>query len=286
MPSIFHNFNFNGQIYPENHAVMSIHNRGFKYGDGLFESMRLMAGKINFIDLHADRIRKGMKLLKIEGYSHIDEYFIKEKVDELVKRNRIGQNGRIRLTVFRDGEGLYSPTSNKYGYALEVLKIEERRYAYNNQGLIVGVYDTIPKPVNLLSNLKTCNSIPFVMAGIYKTTNSLDEVLLLNQDGFLCESMSCNLFVVYDNKLYTPALSEGCIEGVMRNVVIRIAKENNLPLIEAQINPMILNEAQEVFLTNASRGIQWVMGYGIKRYFNEMSKFLSAKLNELKSYTS
>ena len=88
-----------------------------------------------------------------------------------------------------------------------------------------------------------------------------------------------NVFVVYNKQIYTPALSEGCIGGVMRQVVMRIIKENELPLIEAQISPEILNEAEEVFLTNASRGIQWVMGFNSKRYFNEVSKELLDRLN-------
>ena len=119
------------------------------------------------------------------------------------------------------------------------------------------------------------------MAGIFKTQNKLDEVFLLNQNGFLCEAGSSNIFVWYQNHLYTPALSEGCVEGVMRQVMINIAKKNNIAITEAQINPEILYEADEVFLTNASRGIQWVMGYGVKRYFNKVSKMLLDELNKL-----
>ena len=132
-----------------------------------------------------------------------------------------------------------------------------------------------------MSNSKTSNALIYVLAGIYKNQNALDEVLILNQNGFLCESVSSNVFVVYDRKLYTPALNEGCIAGVMRQVVMRLAKENNIELVEAQINPDILNEADEVFLTNAAKGIQWVMGYNHKRYFNEVSRFLNDKLNLL-----
>ncbi|MBC7400896.1 MAG: aminotransferase class IV, partial [Mucilaginibacter sp.] len=132
-----------------------------------------------------------------------------------------------------------------------------------------------------LSNIKTCNSLTYVMAGLYKAQNNLDEVFLLNQNGFLCEASSSNVFVWYQNHLYTPALSEGCVEGVMRQVIINIAKKSNIPVTEAQINPEILYEADEVFLTNASKGIQCVMGYGIKRYFNKVSKVFMDELNKL-----
>jgi len=271
--------NFNGSILPADQLIFKANNRGFRYGDGLFESMRYMKGKLKFPEMHIDRIQKGMKLLRFDNCSLIDAWFLREKVEELVRRNRTGADARIRLTVFRDSEGLYSPVSNKFGYVLEIQKLDESQYVLNKKGLIIDVYDEIPKPVNALSNLKTCNAMIYVLAGIYKNQNALDEVLILNHNGFLCESMSSNVFVVYDRKLYTPALNEGCIAGVMRQIVMRLAKENDIELVEAQINPDILNEADEVFLTNAGKGIQWVMGYNNKRYFNEVSRFLSEKLN-------
>ncbi|WP_449435592.1 aminotransferase class IV [Pedobacter steynii] len=143
------------------------------------------------------------------------------------------------------------------------------------------MFDELTKSVDKLSNYKTCNSLVYVMAGLYKKQYNLDEAFILNQNGFLCESISSNIFVVYDKQIYTPALSEGCIAGVMRNVVMSIAKTNEIPVVQAQINPEVLKEAEEVFITNAVGGIRWVMGYGRKRYFNEVTKLLSDKLNTL-----
>ena len=276
--------NFNGSILPSDHPIFEAHNRGFRYGDGLFESMRFLKGKLKFPEMHIDRIQKGMKLLKFDNYSLIDTWFIREKTEELIRRNKVGADARIRLTIFRDSGGFYTPDSNKFAYLLELHKLDDSQYVLNKKGLIIDVYDKVPKPVNILSNSKTSNALIYVLAGIYKNQNALDEVLILNQNGFLCESVSSNVFVVYDRKLYTPALNEGCIAGVMRQVVMRLAKENNIELVEAQINPDILNEADEVFLTNAAKGIQWVMGYNHKRYFNEVSRFLNDKLNLLQSF--
>ena len=273
--------NFNGQIVPSDQQVLSVNNRGFRYGDGLFESMRYMNGAIKFPELHIDRIQKGMKVLKLDNNSHIDSWFLREKVEELVRRNKIGNDARVKLTVFRDADGLYTPDSNKTGYVLESQALNDSQYTLNPKGLIIDVFDELTKPINILANLKTCNSLVYVLAGVYKNQHALDEVMILNQNGFLCESISSNVFVVYDRKLYTPALNEGCIGGVMRQVVMRLAKENNIELVEAQVNPEILNEADEVFVTNATKGIQWVMGYNNKRYFNEVAKFLSEKLNKL-----
>jgi branched-chain amino acid aminotransferase len=221
-----------------------------------------------------------MKALKIDGYSQMDAWFLKEKAEDLSRRNKV-KHGRLRLTVYRNSEGLYAPTQNKMGWCLELTPVDEPRYFLNEKGLIMDIYDELPQPTNYLSNIKTCNSLIYVMAGLYKTQNKLDDVFLLNQNGNLCEAGSSNIFIWYQNHLYTPALSEGCVEGVMRQVIINIAKQNNIPVTEAQISPDILYEAEEVFLTNAGRGIQCVMGFGVRRYFNEISKQLVEELNKL-----
>jgi branched-chain amino acid aminotransferase len=272
--------NFNGEIIPADSKVLPVANRSFRYGDGLFESMRMLKGQLKFADLHADRLQRGMKALKMDGYSQMDAYFLKEKAEQLSIRNK-SKHGRLRLTVYRDSDGLYTPLQNKVGYCLEFVPADEPRYFLNDKGLIVDVFTDLPKPSNYLSNIKTCNSLTYVMAGLYKSQNNLDDVFLLNQNGFLCEASSSNVFIWYQNHLYTPALSEGCVEGVMRQVIINIAKKSNVPVTEAQINPEILYEADEVFLTNASKGIQSVMGYGIRRYFNKVSKVFMDELNKL-----
>jgi len=272
--------NYNGEILDEDDKIFTITNRGYKYGDGLFETMRVSNGKLNFADLHADRLQKGMKTLKLEGYSNFDAYFLKDKVDELCKRNKVTKNAKVRLSVFRDAEGLYTPTQNKSAYTLEITPLDSPFYQINAKGLIMDIYDDIQKPINKLSNLKTSNALLYVMAGIHKEQMRLDEAFILNQNGFLCETISANVFLVYKGQIYTPALSEGCIGGVMRQVVMQLTQEHDLNMIEAQINPEILDEVEEVFITNASKGIQWVMGFNRKRYFNEVSRFLVDKLNK------
>ncbi|RAJ25015.1 aminotransferase class IV [Pedobacter cryoconitis] len=271
----------NDQFIAIDQAILTAKNRGFRYGDGLFESMRMSGGKLKFAELHADRLQAGMNALKMEGGILFDDYFLKQKTAELCKRNKLKDNVRFRLSVYREGEGLYTPDGNKSGYVLEAGPLAPGGYELNKKGLIINVYDEITKPINKLSTYKTSNSLLYVMAGLYKQQNRLDEAFILNQHGFLCESISSNVFVVYDKQIYTPALSEGCIAGVMRNVVMKVAKTNQIPVIEAQINPEVLNEADEVFITNATSGIRWVMGYGKKRYFNEITKSLSSLLNAL-----
>ncbi len=276
--------NFNGDIIPADSKVLTVTNRSFRYGDGVFESMRLLKGKLQFPELHAGRLQGGMKALKIEGYSQMDDWFLKDKASDLAARNKI-KDGRLRLTVFRDSDGLYTPESNKAAFCLEIEPTATTGYELNARGLIMDIYTELHKPVNALSNFKTCNSLVYVMAGIYKSQNKLDDAFLLNQEGFLCESTSSNLFVWYKNQLYTPGLSEGCVSGVMRKVIMQLAGKLGIPVVEAQINPNILYEAEEVFLTNATRGVQWVLGFGVKRYFNKASKQLADELNKATFFT-
>lgn len=272
---------YNDQFIPAEQAILTAKNRGFRYGDGLFETMKMSAGKLKFAELHADRLQAGMAALKMDGGILFDAYFLKQKAAELCKKNKLRDNVRFRLSVYREGEGLYTPESNKSGYLLEAAALSQAGYELNKKGLIVSVYDELTKQVNKLSNYKTSNALLYVMAGLYKKQHRLDEAFILNQHGFLCESISSNVFVIYGKQIYTPALSEGCIAGVMRNMVMQTAKAHDIPIIEAQINPEVLKAAEEVFITNATSGIRWVMGYGKKRYFNETTKQLSSLLNAL-----
>ncbi len=264
-----------------NTPILLAGNRSFRYGDGLFETIRMRNGKLDFADFHVDRLKEGMKILKMEGSALLDEYFLKQKTAELCKKNKIKDNVKFRLQIYRKGDGLYTPNSNKFGYLLEATPLVNDQYELNKKGLIVDIYPEMTKSVDLLANLKTSSSLLYVMAGLYKKQHRLDESIILNQHGFICESISSNIFVIYDKQIYTPALSEGCINGVMRRVVMQLAKVNNISIIEAQLNPEVLRQADEVFVTNAIGGIRWVMGYGRKRYFNETAKHLSALLNSI-----
>lgn len=272
---------FNDEFHAIDSPILTASNRSFKFGDGLFESMRMMNNKLQFADLHADRLVAGMKALKMDGHALMDDYFLRQKTTDLAKKNRWNGNVRFRLSIYREGAGVYTPEVNKAGYVLEGLPLQSSEYELNAKGLIIDVFDEMTKSIDKLSNFKTSNALLYVMAGLFKSQNRLDEAIILNQAGFLCESISSNVFVVYNKQIYTPALTEGCVSGVMRTAIMQICKMNDVPLIEAQINPEILKEAEEVFITNATQGIQWVMGYGRKRYFNEFSKFLNEKLNAI-----
>lgn len=275
-----HYINVDGNLIPEEVSFIQVENRGFRYGDGVFETMLWENGGMRFLKYHLDRLRESLQIIKIEDYARFDLYFVRTKTEELIRKNNlIGKSVRVRLIVYRAGGGLYGPEANKSSFVLQVSPIKQEPVD-KKVGLIVGLYTEYKKPFSDLSKLKSLNSLIYVMAGWFKNKFSYDDVLLVNQEGNLCESLTSNVFVYYEKTLYTPAISEGCIAGVMRRVVIELAEKEGIEVVEAEISPAIMNEADEIFCTNAVQGIQWVMGYKQKRYFNRISRILQERLKE------
>jgi branched-chain amino acid aminotransferase len=150
----------------------------------------------------------------------------------------------------------------------------------NDKGLIIGIYDEVKKPINLFSSYKTANSLIYILAGIFKNLNKYDDCLILNEKGHLIEAVSSNIFIVKNGVLYTPPITEACIDGIMRKQVINIAKKNEISFAEQPLFVDDLLKADEVFLTNSISGIQWAAAYKNKRYFKKISEFLLRKVNE------
>jgi branched-chain amino acid aminotransferase len=193
----------------------------------------------------------------------------------------VTSDGRVRLTVYRNEGGLYAPSDNKVSYVVEVYPVEEKGYVLNTKGYTVDLFTEFKKAQNSLSSIKSANSAIYVMAGIYKTQQQFDECLLLNDKHHIIEGISSNVFAVKNGVLYTPPVSDGCVNGVMRKKIIEIAQANKIAVYEISVMQNVLLGADELFLTNTINGIRWVVAYKQKRYFNTTSKKITEKLNEL-----
>lgn len=231
-------------------------NRGLKYGDGLFETIRVSKGRILYLEDHFNRLSQGLSTLQMQNAESplLLEQFQKILLDFLYKQSNA--NLRIRITFFRQSGGLYTPQKQNYHYFLEAQPLEKEYYAYQQQGVMLGCSSRVRLAMDSLSNLKTISALPYVLAGIEKKQNGWDDCLLLNAEGRVAEAIAANVFVVKDKNIYTPALSEGCVAGVMRKQIIRLAQFNDLELFEAKIKLEDLASANEIFLTNAIQGIQ------------------------------
>ncbi|MDI3527210.1 MAG: branched-chain amino acid aminotransferase [Tenuifilum sp.] len=271
----------NGEYHKADAQVLKASNRAFHYGDGLFETIHCYGTEPLHIDLHYDRLAKGLRILEIELSQLYTPKKFKEIITKLLNKNRLFGSTRVRITVFRDGEGFYTPKGFSASILIESQPLQSKLYEYNQQGLVIDIYNEIKKPINILSPVKSCNSLLYVKAGLYRLKKGLDECVVLNEKGRIAESISSNIFIVKKGEIFTPGVGEGCIPGVMRKVVINLAKKIGYNVYDdVAINTKVFNNCDEVFLTNAITGIRWVLGVGINRYFNTLSKNLSAELNK------
>ncbi len=273
----------NGQVLPADTPQIYHNNRSFCYGDSLFETIHAHGVNLHFFEDHFERLTRGMKALKMESPLLFSQKYLEDEITGLIMRNRMFTGNRIRLTVFRNSGGYYTPSDFQISWLIEVTPLLQQEYLLNEKGLRTGMYESIRKPVNVLSAYKTGNSLIYTMAGIYKMENNLDDCFLINSEGNLVEAISSNIFLVKNRSLLTPPVGEGPVLGIIRRQIIRIAREMKISVYEQAIKPGYLLDAEECFLTNTVTGIQWVVGYKNKRYYNKMAAEL---LEELKKKAS
>ncbi len=271
---------YNDEYYPEDTPLFSADNRAFRYGDSLFETIHCNGTQIQFFDEHMERLQQGMTQLKMIIPVHFHET-IETNIKNLISRNKSFLGTRIRLSIFRNPGGFYTPKTNAISYLIESSKLEEPQYFLNRKGLKIGLMDTYKKTSNALSKFKTGNSLPFILGGLYKNEMNWDDCLFINERHNLVESVSSNFFMVKNDVLYTPSLESGAVSGIMREQIIQIALNIGITVYdECIIKPEQLMVADEIFLTNAIVGIRWVVAYGQRRYFNKCAKILIEELND------
>jgi len=273
--------NHNGTHFPSDQPLFSVNNRAFRYGDAVFETIRIANYNPQFLKEHIQRLFIGMSVLKMQANLFFNETFFEQAILELARKNGISSDGRVRLTIYRNSGGLYAPDDNTVSYLIECSTMGTIGYALNAKGYTVDLYTELKKSQSPLSSIKSANCAIYVMAGIYKKMNSLDECILVNDKGAITEAISSNIFAVKNGVLYTSPIADGCVDGVMRKKIIEIAQANRIAVYELSIMQNVLLGADELFLTNAINGINWVVAYKQKRYFNNTSKKLVEKLNEL-----
>lgn len=257
--------NYNGQFISEDTTEINYNNRAFKYGDGLFETLRVEDESVVFCEDHYFRLMASMRMLRMEIPMHFTLEFFELEILKTINANR-GDENRVKFTVFRDAEGLYTPDSNKIAYVIEVKKVAtEAKKIYE-----VDLYKDFMVNPNLLSTVKTNNKITNVLASIYAKENNLANCVLLNSNKNVVEFTNGNIFIIKGNVISTPPLSDGCVKGVMRkNIIDVLSKNDKYEIEEVSISPFAIQKADEVFLTNVIVGIQPITKYR-KKNFGEL----------------
>jgi branched-chain amino acid aminotransferase len=273
--------NFNGDL--QTTTPMALHeNRGFLYGDGVFETIKVAHGKVLFLEDHYFRLMATMRIVRMKIPMNFTLEFFEAELLKTVAANSCADAARVRCTVFRNAGGYYLPETNTVSYLMQATALSAAAYVLSTAPYEVDLYKDFYITKHLLSTLKTTNKMLHITGSIFAQENGLQTCLLLNNDKNVVEALHGNLFMRTGTTVITPPLSEGCLNGIMRKQLLRILQKQNIyTLVEQPISPFDLQKADELFVTNVIRGIQPITTYRKKTYTNELAECLLSDLNTL-----
>mgnify|MGYP000498056013 CR=1 FL=1 len=267
--------NFNGELLPANTFLISSENRAYQYGDALFETVKVQRNKIAFWEDHYFRLMASMRMLRMKIPMNFTLEFLQEEILKTVVAHSKTTSYRVRISVSRKEGGLYTPLTNEIDY---LIKVSENTFETKDT-FTIDIFKDFYNSSGLMSTLKTTNRMLNTVASIYAFENDLDACILINERKGVVEVTNGNIFVVKDNIIKTPALTEGCIKGVVRKKIIEIIHKNpDYTIEETVISPFEIQKADEVFITNAIMGIQAVTHYRKKIFQTEIGAKLSKNL--------
>jgi branched-chain amino acid aminotransferase len=270
--------NNNGTIQQE--ATFSLAtNRGFLFGDSVFETVRTLNKKVLFLEDHYFRLMASMRICRMEIPMHFTMEYFESQILNLILHSNAPAN-RVRFSVFRIGDGFYMPTTNDVEFLVTFQPLENEVYFFNEANYEVELFKDAYVTKQLLSTLKTNNKMIQITGSIFAKENGYQNCLLLNDEKNVVEALQGNVFMKMGNQLLTPPISDGCLNGIMRKQVLALAqKVEGLQVIEKSISPFDLQKADELFITNVIQGIQPITKYRKKTYENGLAKELQVKLN-------
>ena len=272
--------NFNGAIVSKDANLLG-QNRGFLFGDAVFETVKIINSKILFLEDHYFRLMSSMRVIRMEIPMNFTIEYLEEQIITLVKTQNLATSARARITVYRNDGGYYLPQNNTVSFLISAQSLENSLYSINQNEYIVDLYTDFYVTKQLLSSIKTTNKIINVTGSIFANENGLDNCLLLNDSKNVIEALQGNIFILNGNTLTTPAVSEGCLNGVMRKQILAFARKiENIEVVEGVISPFDLQKADELFITNVIKGIQPITKYRKKEFGNDFASLLLQKLNE------
>jgi branched-chain amino acid aminotransferase len=259
----------NGKLLPDNEPVFLAANRSYRYGDGLFETVKVRDGKLVLGAFHFERLFGGLSLLDYNIPAHFTTSQIEVEILSLCQENGCEKSARVRLSVSRGDGGLYDDAGS-FHYLVECWPLTNNVDKLNEEGLIIDIFSGARKACDTFSNLKSANFLPYVMAARFAHQQKLDDAIVLNQHGRIADATIANIFIIKNDILVTPPLAEGCVDGVMR----RWLKEQGtrFRVQEEPLSIADLGMADELFLTNAMYGIRWVKHFREKTYGNSQTQ--------------
>ena len=271
--------NFNGVIL-DSDFQLSVNNRSFLYGDGVFETLKIVDNTILFFEDHYFRLMASMRIVRMEIPMSFTLEFLESQILSLVNQLAIENSARVRITVYRNEGGYYAPNQNSVSYVIQAAPLSNKTYTIEKSNFEVDLYKDFAVTKQLLSTLKTTNKMIHVTASIFAKENQLESCLLINDSKNVIEAISGNLFMLMGNTLIAPPISEGCLNGIMRKQIITLAKQfETIDFVEREISPFDIQKADELFITNVIQGIQPITKYRKKEFEIKLALQLLEKLN-------
>ena len=273
--------NYNGEILPSDNNLSSS-NRAFLYGDGVFETLKIVNNTILFLEDHYFRLMASMRIVRMKIPNNFTLEYLEAQILNLAKAQNCENSARVRFTVFRNDGGFYLPNTNSVSFQIQVFPLENTLYSFSDANYEVDLYKDFFISKQLLSTIKITNKMINITGSIFAEENDLQNCILLNNDKNVVEALNGNLFMLLGNKLITPPISEGCLNGIMRKQILQIAKKiESVEVIEEVISPFDLQKADELFITNVISGIQPITKYRKKEYKTDLAKEILTNLNAL-----
>lgn len=271
--------NYNGTIVQS--ADIAVHqNRAFLYGDAVFETLKTLDGKILFAEDHYFRLMASMRILRMEIPMSFTQEYMESQVTALTQLLVPAPSYRVRLTFFRKPGGKYLPDDNNSEFIITAEPLENALYSLTEAPYEVELFKDYYITKQLLSTLKTTNKAVHITAAIFAEENVYNNCLLVNDEKNVIEATNGNLFMLTGNKLVTPPLNDGCLNGIMRKQLLTLArKTEGFEVEEVPISPFDLQKADELFITNVITGIQPITKYRKKEYRQDFSQLLLKRLN-------
>ena len=232
-------------------------NRGFLYGDGFFETIRIVDGRIPLLDSHLERIQDALEIYQIEPQFAITDDFIYGIANSYKK------NGSLRINFFREGGGKYTPEMNELAFDSFFTEREQEFFLPTKLDLVAefknapfkeGKIDLYPEPKPIVPwmTVKSLSSIYYVLAAKYKQAKELDYLFIQNTDGYICEELISNILLQYDDEFVIPTLSSGGVNGATQRFLL---SNYGFQIREQVITMKDIESADAVYSCKGSTGI-------------------------------
>ena len=273
--------NFNGSFLPSE-GLLSSSNRAFLYGDGVFETLKVVNSKVLFLEDHYFRLMASMRIVRMQIPNNFTLEYFEEQIISTATACNCADAARVRFTVFRNDGGYYLPQTREVSYVIHATALASALYSFSDAAYEVDLYKDFFISKQLLSTIKTTNKMISITGSIYAQENDLQNCLLLNNEKNVVEALNGNLFMLMGNKLITPPIDEGCLNGITRKKILELAnKIEGIEVVQQPISPFDLQKADELFITNIIIGIQPITQYRKKGYTTKLAAQLLQQLNEL-----